>query len=257
MSYYTPNTQICQEKGQGSHKRGAESNDSQPQNQGQAGPFSFSPSNLALEKEKSFKNPDKNSLDELLLTNSGFLGGSKEVTIDFTDISGHRWVGLYCRKCGHKFKFKTYCGDRLCPVCLPRRYQKLYRSYLRKFTGKSNLRHVVLTVRNLDHFNKKEVQWIRKCFDKLRSREIWRPVAGGMYVVQVTQRQGKGWHLHLHCIIESKVYLCRREISKQWREITTKYVYKVEGKKKIKTNEVERKGSYVVHIEQVKSQKIL
>lgn len=239
MDRYTSKLKNCQVGGSGSQNRGNEFDISQPRYPGQTDPSFLLPGKTALEKEKMSKNASKNapissSLDTYNIK-SAFLGGTSPEKPENIDLPCYRAITIRCSKCGYDHEVQGYCSDRLCPDCRKRKYWHLYQGYLRILRGKSNLVHLVLTVKNLKYFNKPAIKKIRKEFNQLRKRKIWQSVTGGMYVIQVSEK-GKGYHLHLHVIIETKSYLPQSVISKQWRSIT---------------------GSYVVNIKQVKNQRIL
>jgi hypothetical protein len=84
-------------------------------------------------------------------------------------------------------------------------------------------KHVVLTLKNFSRLNKKQVQWAKECFARLRRRRFARNWEGGFYNWEVTN-EGKGFHLHLHALIESR-YIDRQILEDEWRKVTRGYGY--------------------------------
>jgi len=63
---------------------------------------------------------------------------------------------------------------------------------------------LTLTVRNLDNTDAQFVRKLRRDFGKLRHRKIWKNnVKGGVAAIEVTNK-GKGWHPHLHALIDCR-----------------------------------------------------
>jgi hypothetical protein len=76
---------------------------------------------------------------------------------------------------------------------------------------------MVLTVRNANTLTKEYVQWFKKCFAKLRRTKLMASVRGGFYSLEVTN-ESRGWHLHLHALIDSE-FIDQGELAKEWARI--------------------------------------
>jgi hypothetical protein len=77
---------------------------------------------------------------------------------------------------------------------------------------------VVLTVKNWSVINKEKVKWLKQCFSKLRRRKVAASWKGGFYSLETTNN-GKGWHVHLHVLVDSK-WFDARKLSESWADIT-------------------------------------
>lgn len=78
-------------------------------------------------------------------------------------------------------------------------------------------KHVVLTVKNREGFDRAYVSWFKECFTKLRRSKFARFWNGGMFSLEVTN-EGKGWHLHLHALIDAK-WIDAQELAVKWASI--------------------------------------
>lgn len=123
-----------------------------------------------------------------------------------------------CLGCGHVFVRGDSCRHRLCPECGRSRAINLYNIH-KKLTGKSHLKHLILTVESVYDI-KGKTKWLRSCFNRLRHRKIfkqsWR---GGVYAIEYTYDKNKGWHIHIHALIDGD-YIPQPYIAKCWSQIT-------------------------------------
>lgn len=189
----------------------------------------FPPASLDLYQTSSSATPRQ------ALTKAGFpaLGERK-------NRCGRDKVWFECPNCGEEVWVWYRCGLRVCPECGSKRGRRLYAKYghLRRISG---LKHLVLTMPNLQHLTREDVQGLGKRFAELRNtpplgesrkyqkrrREargspeevrrggLW---PGGLWAIEITYSKARGWNLHLHAIIEG-VYYSQERITELWEAI--------------------------------------
>jgi hypothetical protein len=126
-------------------------------------------------------------------------------------------IGVCCG-CSTVSRFPNRCDKFYCAECQPRlgkeRQQQVewWTHMLRQ------PKHVVLTMQNVSDLSPGHVDELRKCFTKLRRRKFASNWTGGFYSIEVTN-EGKGWHLHLHALIEAK-WIDSAELALSWHSIT-------------------------------------
>jgi hypothetical protein len=141
-----------------------------------------------------------------------------------------------CGDCGAVRKFPNRCDRFYCPECahhLQREREKQVAWWTREC---KQPKHVVLTVKNIPHLTFLHVQEFRGWFTKLRRLKFARNWVGGFYRIEVTN-EGKGWHLHLHALVEAK-WIDQPQLKNVWRRLTNGLGYIV------KVMDV-RQGSYL------------
>jgi hypothetical protein len=79
-------------------------------------------------------------------------------------------------------------------------------------------KHVILTIKNFPRINKRVVKWAKEAFARLRRRRFARNWIGGFYNWEVTN-EGKGWHLHVHALVEAK-WIDSAQLSTEWMKVT-------------------------------------
>jgi hypothetical protein len=111
-------------------------------------------------------------------------------------------LNLVCTNCGHTHFTETKCKQKWCPVCvraIATRRSLKFANAARSMTWPLFL---TLTVRNVGDSGVPFVRKLRRDFGKLRHRKIWKDnVVGGVAAIEVTNK-GKGWHPHLHALID-------------------------------------------------------
>ena len=124
-----------------------------------------------------------------------------------------------CHNCGHEWDSPDRCWHRLCPECAPIRAERLFEAH-KVLVGQPNLKHLVLTLKNVPHLHWSSVTTIRRYFTRLRHRKLFRSAwRGGIYTIEFTYTGDKGWHIHIHALIDGR-YIPKAVISKHWLEIT-------------------------------------
>jgi len=124
-----------------------------------------------------------------------------------------------CHSCGHEWDSPDRCWHRLCPECAPIRAERLFEAH-KKLTGQPNLKHLVLTLKNVPHLHWSSITTVRRYFTRLRHRKLFRNAwRGGIYTIEFTYSQAAGWHIHIHALIDGR-YIPKAVISKHWLEIT-------------------------------------
>lgn len=122
------------------------------------------------------------------------------------------YVTLYCAHCGHEHKAEIGCGNRACPDCRAVEAKRLKAKYMPLIeqvpVEKMALVTLTLLITSSDGLREK-VDRIRGLWRKLIRQKAFRPVAGGLYVIEV-KRAAKvpgGWNVHIHAMAEAKGFL--------------------------------------------------
>jgi len=124
-----------------------------------------------------------------------------------------------CEVCGRRFgAVKHRCRHRLCPFCAFDRSQKLQVAFSQVFQASTSPKLLTLTVRNVQSVSPAYYKWLRGCFTKLRHRSVFKEVKGGVYSIETTYSPAKGFHAHIHCLLDSP-YLVRSRVLRAWQEI--------------------------------------
>lgn len=108
-----------------------------------------------------------------------------------------------CRDCGEWQTFSYKCCLKFCPLCnwrIARDRAQLLRFW--SFEIKQP-KHVVLTVRNFPVLTRSRIRAVGKAFSKLRRNKVWKDVKGGCVSTEITN-EGRGWHLHLHIMVDAR-----------------------------------------------------
>jgi|WetSurSiteA1Bulk_404760.scaffolds.fasta_scaffold10616_3 hypothetical protein len=159
-----------------------------------------------------------------------------------------------CNSCGKTGRFPNRCDQFYCPECQPRLARERKESVEWWAREIAQPKHVVLTVTNTHDLTQSHVHELKHCFTKLRNRTFttkthhwweckttghrtpiaqWQPQTdthhtitsypwrGGFYGIEVTN-EGRGWHLHLHALIDSR-FIDGPELARQWSAVTNGY----------------------------------
>jgi len=88
-------------------------------------------------------------------------------------------------------------------------------------------KHVVLTIRNTAKFTREVIKHFKESWARLLRNKFVRNWRGGFYTLEVTN-EGKGWHLHLHALIDAD-WIDAGELAKVWNFCNrgTGYIVKV------------------------------
>ena len=124
-----------------------------------------------------------------------------------------------CPDCGAEPAFPLSCENRLCPNCAKRRSAILIKEHQDILKQIRYPKFVTLTFESVETITKEYLAWMRKCFTKLRHRQVWQSVWGGIYAFEFTYTPGVGWHPHIHTLIASS-YIDQEELSREWWQIT-------------------------------------
>lgn len=113
-------------------------------------------------------------------------------------------MDLHCTCCGSVHTVPRRCKKRWCPVCARRISAKRTARYSAAVDSMQWPLFVTLTRRNVRRINLEVIQHLRRSFRRLRQRKIWGTnVVGGVASIEITNT-GKGWHPHLHAVIDCR-----------------------------------------------------
>lgn len=123
-----------------------------------------------------------------------------------------------CTGCRKVTRFYNRCDNFFCPECQPR-LSKLRADGVKWWAAKiKQPKHVVLTVTNTKDLTREHVKEFKGWWSKLRRSKVFKGVRGGFYNLEVTN-EGRGWHLHLHALVDVN-YLPVRDLEKAWARTT-------------------------------------
>lgn len=123
-----------------------------------------------------------------------------------------------CTNCHTVQKFPNRCDNYFCPECQPRLANERRKAVEWWALETKQAKHVVLTVQNVPTISKAHVQEFRKWWNKLRRSKFARHWHGGFYSLEVTN-EGRGWHLHLHALIEAH-WIDANGLTAAWNKAT-------------------------------------
>lgn len=135
----------------------------------------------------------------------------------------HEYSTIYCASCGHPVHVPVRCGLRFCSVCSASaagRARSRLQWIINNFEKQKRKRwkFLTLTLRSTEDLSK-QLEHLISSFRKLRNRRLWKDsVTGGLYVVELTHSP-KGWHCHLHVIMQSS-YIPQYHLSRVWNAIS-------------------------------------
>lgn len=112
---------------------------------------------------------------------------------------------IVCANCGYLHLAAKRCKKKWCPVCVRAIATKRAIKFSKAAAQMTWPMHLTLTVANItDAEDVDFVRRLRRAFGKLRHRKLWeKNVAGGVAGIEVTNK-GKGWHPHLHALIDCR-----------------------------------------------------
>lgn len=123
-----------------------------------------------------------------------------------------------CKGCSKVRKFLNRCDRFYCPECQPRLSRERKESIEWWVKRVNQPKHVVLTIRNTDTLGNSDVKEIKSAFTRLRRTRFCRNWNGGFYSLECTN-EGKGWHLHIHALVDARYIDCR-ELALEWNKAT-------------------------------------
>jgi hypothetical protein len=119
-----------------------------------------------------------------------------------------------CNDCRTKSVYYNRCELFYCPCCASR-LSNDRRKTVEWWTAQIRQpKHVVLTCRNTETITPGHVKRFKKAFANLRRKTFAKSWRGGFYSIEVTN-EGKGWHLHLHALIDAN-FINVSTLAKEW-----------------------------------------
>lgn len=121
-----------------------------------------------------------------------------------------------CRGCRKTSVFWNRCDINWCPICTEKLARERRESVEWWTKQIRQPKHVVLTARNTNTFDRGTVLRMKDAFTKLRRRKFARNWQGGFYSLEVTN-ESRGWHLHMHILVDSR-WIDASELARQWAD---------------------------------------
>ncbi len=125
------------------------------------------------------------------------------------------------RPCGARIATKDRCQRRSCPHCSHVRAAGLkaqYEELVSRFKRPAMLTFTVPNVQTAQALLT-AVSLLVKGFERLRRRACWPDCVPGLWALEIVWSAEKGYHPHLHCIIDAP-WLDLAAISTAWTELT-------------------------------------
>lgn len=121
-----------------------------------------------------------------------------------------------CDGCHAVKVFLNRCDRLYCPQCQPK-LTRLRQDGISWWVKEcKQAKHVVLTVRNSASITSNYLRWVKEALTRLRRRKFCRNWVGGFYSLEITN-EGKGWHVHLHLLVEAR-WIDARQLAIEWGE---------------------------------------
>lgn len=118
-----------------------------------------------------------------------------------------------CKSCNTTKTFWNRCERRYCPICARRLARERRQQFEFWFRKLHRPKFLTLTMRNTEDLAD-GVSRLKKAWQSLRRSKLFEPVKAGLWSIEVTN-QGRGWHVHLHAVIEAP-FLPQDQIEKAW-----------------------------------------
>lgn len=119
-----------------------------------------------------------------------------------------------CCGCASLSKFYNRCERKWCPLCQPRLAHERRESVEWWTREVGQPKHVVLTSRNTNTLTRERVREFKAAFSRLRRSKFARGWQGGFYSLEVTN-EGRGWHLHMHALVDAR-WIDSRDLAVEW-----------------------------------------
>jgi hypothetical protein len=121
-----------------------------------------------------------------------------------------------CDACRRQSVYYNRCENFFCPICARRLAADRRRSIEWWTEHVKQPKHVVLTSRNTDALTASRVRDFKAAWSKLRRRKFAKGWRGGFYSLEITN-EGKGWHLHLHALIDAH-WIDSGRLAREWAD---------------------------------------
>jgi hypothetical protein len=180
--------------------------------------------------------------------------GATDLARKLEDCHSHTTFAV-CTGCSKVSSFANRCDLFYCPQCASR-LQKERESQVKWWANEVRQpKHVVLTVANFREITPEIVDWFRACWTRLRRSKFASNWRGGFYRFEITN-EGKGWHLHLHALVDA-LWIDQFGLSQQWNRNTDGAGYIVKVKDARSADYLHEVTKYVVKGHQLASWKPL
>jgi hypothetical protein len=116
---------------------------------------------------------------------------------------------------------RSRCKHRQCPACRNYRGKQIADAITTMTSDWKHVKFLTLTRKPRDGSLHDIHKSLLHDFNRLRRTALWKACASrGVYTVEITRHpQRTHWHVHLHCLLESK-YIPQAALSDAWRHIT-------------------------------------
>ncbi len=119
-----------------------------------------------------------------------------------------------CTTCGKSWYIINRCRLRVCPLCSYTLSMKRAKHLLAMTRKMKFPKFITLTLPYTSTDARADIPKIRHAFNKLRRTELFNPVKGGAYQIELKPKP-TGWHVHLHMLIDAP-YLPYQKLFSAW-----------------------------------------
>jgi hypothetical protein len=165
------------------------------------------------------------------------------------------WYRKLTFQCGTHRLIPCPCNSVFCQQCAARRSKPLIDRILKRIDKRKRYWFLTITVRSWSTLTKEGISDLIANFAKLRETREWKKhVTGGVYSVEAVfnpqQKEGLGWHPHIHVLVETPDRLPRSWIHRlrvHWRRATGSFVLNLQplysrDEKGRKTRRIDRRA---------------
>jgi hypothetical protein len=122
-----------------------------------------------------------------------------------------------CTHCANVFYIPDRCRQRTCPLCSYRESKKRGEWIVKLCAEMKFPKFVTLTMPRWEGATPEGISYLREKFNELRKSECFAKVLGGVYQIELKPKP-TGWHIHLHCILDSP-YLPYQQLFSTWTRL--------------------------------------
>lgn len=126
-------------------------------------------------------------------------------------------IAICCDHCGDHFWTVEHCRNRVCPLCSWDVQMDRQTYVLKKLKTTKHPKLLTLTMSRWRGDPRAGIDHLRKAFNTLRKRKLFRFCAGGSYTIELKPKND-GWHIHIHVLMDAP-YIPRQKIFSAWKQI--------------------------------------
>jgi len=122
-----------------------------------------------------------------------------------------------CSHCGSAWYIVNHCRLRVCPLCSYKVAKERAQFLEAMCKDMSHPKMLTLTMPTWTENPRDGIAFLRKAFNKLRKRPLFKSVVGGAYNIELKPKD-TGWHIHAHVLLDCK-YIPYQQVFTEWKKI--------------------------------------